>query len=94
MAAEKTLICRDCGAEFVFTAGEQEFYQSKGLLNEPGRCPACRTARRRTRQPKADREYFDIVCASCGKAAKVPFQPRGDRPVYCNECFPKMTEKR
>ena len=30
---------------------------------------------------------FTVNCASCGKEAKVPFQPRGDRPVYCSDCF-------
>ena len=43
---DKTLVCRDCGQEFTFTAGEQEFYASRGLMNEPGRCPDCRRARK------------------------------------------------
>ncbi len=43
---DKVLRCRECGVEFVFSAGEQEFYASRGLMNEPGRCPACRAARR------------------------------------------------
>lgn len=87
---DKTLTCRECSAEFTFTAGEQEFFQSRGLLNEPGRCPNCRAARRRGYSPRAAREYYDIVCDSCGQDAKVPFQPRGDRPVYCNDCFANM----
>ena len=41
-----TLTCKDCGNPFVFTAGEQEFYASHGLMNEPSRCPECRSARR------------------------------------------------
>lgn len=40
---DKTLICKDCSKEFVFTEGEQEFYKEKGLTNEPQRCPDCRT---------------------------------------------------
>ena len=44
--ADKTLTCRDCGGQFVFTAGEQEFYASKGFANEPTRCPSCRQARK------------------------------------------------
>jgi CxxC-x17-CxxC domain-containing protein len=92
--ADKTLTCPECGAQFTFTAGEQEFYQSKGLLNEPGRCPTCRAARRRSgRTPKAEREYFDIVCDACGAPAKVPFEPLRDRPVYCNDCFAKNRAK-
>lgn len=39
------LICRNCGEPFIFTAGEQEFYADKGFLNEPTRCPRCRTRR-------------------------------------------------
>jgi CxxC-x17-CxxC domain-containing protein len=33
------------------------------------------------------REMFTAVCAQCGKPAQVPFKPRGDRPVYCSDCF-------
>lgn len=48
MAADKTLACRDCGTEFVFTVGEQEFFAQKGF-SEPNRCPACRAARKMER---------------------------------------------
>ena len=90
--ADKTLVCRDCGAEFVFTAGEQEFYQSRGLENEPGRCPDCRAARRQSRSgaSRAPREKVQVVCDACGKECEVPFQPRSGRPVYCDECFAKV----
>ncbi|HIS68750.1 MAG TPA: zinc-ribbon domain containing protein [Candidatus Gallacutalibacter stercoravium] len=89
MYEDKTLICKDCGAEFVFTAGEQEFYAEKGFTNEPQRCKACRDARKSARNDAngGRREMFDAVCAECGKPCKVPFQPREDRPVYCSECF-------
>lgn len=43
---DKTLVCKDCGNEFVFTEGEQEFYKEKGLVNEPQRCPDCRKAKK------------------------------------------------
>lgn len=43
---DKTLVCKDCSKEFVFTEGEQEFYQEKGLTNEPQRCPDCRKAKK------------------------------------------------
>lgn len=46
---DKTLTCKDCGAEFVFTVGEQEFYAEKGFENDPVRCPACRKARKQNR---------------------------------------------
>ena len=44
--ADKSLVCRECGREFTFTAGEQEFFAQKGFTNEPGRCPECRSARK------------------------------------------------
>ncbi|MDO4731696.1 MAG: zinc-ribbon domain containing protein [Clostridia bacterium] len=85
MYNDKTLICKDCGAEFVFTAGEQEFYASKGFENEPQRCKDCRIARKNA--VRSNREMFTTTCANCGKEAKVPFEPREGRPVYCSECF-------
>ena len=90
---DKALTCRECGSEFIFTSGQQEFFQTRGLLNEPRRCPACRSARRRGTSPRGERQYHDIVCDSCGKDAKVPFQPRGDRPTYCDECFAKTKDR-
>lgn len=80
MYEDKTLICKDCGQEFVFTAGEQEFYAEKGFQNEPQRCKACR-------DKKKSKQYFTVPCANCGKDARVPFQPTSDRPVLCSECF-------
>ena len=91
MYEDKTLVCKDCGEEFVFTAGEQDFYASRGFENEPQRCKTCRDARK-TRS-RGNRELFTAVCAQCGQEAKVPFQPREDRPVYCSECFAAMKEQ-
>ena len=125
--ADKTLTCRDCGTQFVFTAGEQEFYAQKGFTNEPTRCPSCRQARKQSggrgsggysdrdsyssggysdrdsygggggyggrrgggggRGFGGEREMHTAICANCGKEAKVPFLPRGDKPVYCDDCF-------
>ena len=86
MYEDKTLICKDCGAEFVFTAGEQEFYAEKGFQNEPTRCKACRQARKAARG-NAARVMHEVICAECGKVTQVPFEPTGERPVYCSECF-------
>ena len=52
---DKTLQCKDCGAEFVFTVGEQNFYKEKGFENEPQRCPECRRARKMQRNNRAQR---------------------------------------
>lgn len=89
---DKVLNCRDCGADFVWTSGEQEFYASKNLANEPGRCPSCRAAARAQRQAgglpsSRPREFFPAVCDRCGTQTQVPFQPRTDRPVYCSSCY-------
>ncbi len=88
---DKTLVCRDCGQEFTFTVGEQEFYVSHGLQNEPGRCPECRAARRRDRQGgyNQPRQTYTVTCADCGCETTIPFKPREERPVYCKECYEK-----
>src|SRR5262249_46776812 len=78
---DKTLTCRDCGIEFTFTAGEQEFYQAKGLVNEPGRCPECRALRREGRGVSRARSMHEVTCAVCGMATQVPFLPTQGRPV-------------
>jgi len=95
---DKVLTCRECGATFVFTVGEQQFYASKGLLNEPSHCPACRAARRNrsagTREESERRHLHEAVCAACGRPALVPFEPKGDRPVYCSECYQRMRGQR
>ncbi len=92
---DKQLQCSDCGAEFTFSAEEQEFFQSKGYTNEPKRCPACREARKAQRYGsdygyRSRRQMFPAVCAECGKETEVPFEPREGRPVYCSECYSKI----
>ena len=93
MFQDRTLTCRDCGEPFVFSAGEQQFFSSKGLVNDPQRCPSCRSAAKHARTagaPAGSREYHAAVCNSCGGQAVVPFAPRNDRPVYCSTCFDKV----
>lgn len=111
MLTDQVLHCRDCGVDFTWTTGEQEFYQSRGLTNPPSRCPDCRSARKAMGGAGgggrsgggggggyggggggggyggAQREMHEVTCASCGGVARVPFVPRGDRPVYCRDCF-------
>ena len=83
MYQDETLICEDCSAELVFTAGEQEFYAEKGLTNNPKRCPECRKKRRQKNRKK----LYDAVCSKCGAKTQVPFRPKPDREVLCRECF-------
>lgn len=104
---DKTLNCRECGNDFVFTAGEQDFYQQKGLLNQPSRCPQCRANRRGTggggnsnhRDRDRDRErpprqMYSVTCAKCGVETQVPFSPKDDRPVYCSACYDEVRAAR
>ncbi len=94
--ADQTLVCRDCNQEFAFTVGEQEFYESHNLTNNPTRCPSCRAARKnqagggsysRGGGAREPRQMYTATCASCGNEAQVPFQLRGDKPVYCSDCY-------
>ena len=93
---DKSIQCSDCGTAFTFSAEEQEFFQSKGYTNEPKRCPACRQARKAERYEGsghgygAPRQMFPAICAECGKDTEVPFEPRGDKPVYCSDCYRKV----
>jgi CxxC-x17-CxxC domain-containing protein len=106
VSVDQTLRCRDCGVDFIWTEGEQEFYASRGLTNAPSRCPSCRAARRAAngggggggyggggggggygRASSGPRQMYEVACAGCGGIARVPFQPRGDKPVYCSDCF-------
>jgi CxxC-x17-CxxC domain-containing protein len=87
---DRSLTCRDCSEEFTFSAGEQAFYASKSLTNDPQRCPSCRAAAKRARSGEGPREFHAAVCGACGGQAVVPFAPRNDRPVYCSSCFDKV----
>ena len=95
---EKSLECSDCGATFTFSVEEQEFFQSKGYVNEPKRCPECRQARKSERYGNSSygsrRQMFPATCAECGKDTEVPFEPRGDKPVYCSDCYRKVRQGR
>jgi len=116
MLQDRELTCKECGADFVFTVGEQEFYLTKGLQHAPQRCEKCRRAmhaatssQQRSRRYEEDartvgfsrdtrstgdggskwarRQMTEIRCVQCGEVTMVPFQPRGDRPVYCKSCY-------
>ena len=95
---DRSLQCSDCGSTFTFSAEEQEFFATKGYTNDPKRCLGCRQSRKSTRTGshggysggyRSSRQMFSAVCAQCGNSTEVPFEPRGDRPVYCSQCYNK-----
>ena len=90
MYQDRLLTCRDCRDGFTFSAGEQTFFATKGLQNDPQRCPSCRAAAKQARSVSGPREYHAAICAACGSQAVVPFSPRTDRPVYCSSCYDKV----
>jgi CxxC-x17-CxxC domain-containing protein len=128
---DRPLTCKDCSADFTWSARQQEHHAKLGLRNEPKRCPVCRQMqrmrnddRRQIRGPRPSfgpprdggapmraggppprggfggpprggfsagpREVFIAKCAACGVDTDLPFKPRGDRPVYCRDCFRKQ----
>jgi CxxC-x17-CxxC domain-containing protein len=96
---DKSLTCVDCGARFTFSAEDQEYHASRGFTNEPKRCSGCRAARKAERGDSSsfsgsNRHMHSVVCAQCGRNAEVPFEPRGDRPVYCSDCFSRRSPVR
>ena len=93
MAGDIQLTCSDCGREFSFTAADQSFYQERGY-SAPKRCKSCRQAKKADQQGGGGGGYSSrsmggtsVTCSSCGQQTTVPFEPRGDRPVYCRDCF-------
>ncbi len=92
---DRTLTCQECNQSFTFTADDQQYHAEKGYSNEPKRCPDCRANRRAGGgggggSYGSSREMHPATCAQCGKETQVPFMPRGDRPVYCSDCFSKQ----
>lgn len=85
MYTDKKIICMDCGTEFVFTAGEQEFYAKKGFIDEPKRCKNCIKARKDRRKIK-----HTVTCSICGCEEQVSFEPKEGTPVYCWACYKKL----
>lgn len=90
---DRAITCVACEQPFTFTASEQELFASRGFTNEPKRCANCRAQRRASQGGDASgvgsvqREMFEVTCAGCGGIARVPFQPKGVKPVYCNTCY-------
>ena len=89
---DRVLKCIICGAEFVFAAGEQEFFADKGFKNEPKYCKHCREKRKnRVYRPRPETK---IKCAECGTETTVPFKPVQGKPVLCRSCYKKSKEQK
>jgi len=87
--ADKTLTCRDCGAAFTFTAGEQEFYAQKGFSNEPTRCSNCRQSRKQSRNSGGGGGYDSY--SSSDRSGGSSFgggygSDRGQREMHTTTC--------
>lgn len=97
---DRTLTCAECGESFIFSADDQRYHLEKGYT-DPKRCPSCRQARRQQRNTDnggfgggyGARQMYPAVCAQCGVDTEVPFRPRSDRPVYCNDCYRERRQK-
>jgi CxxC-x17-CxxC domain-containing protein len=88
---DKVLKCVECGADFVFTAGEQLFFFDKKFTNDPKRCKQCK-AKRANGGPRV-RPETRTTCSACGTETTVPFKPTQGRPVLCRSCFQKQQVK-
>jgi CxxC-x17-CxxC domain-containing protein len=93
---DRFLKCSDCNVDFVFTAGEQLFFNDKQFKNDPKRCKLCKAKRAglgRSSNPNAvaalpfSRTETKTECSACGIETTVPFKPTQGRPVLCRSCF-------
>jgi CxxC-x17-CxxC domain-containing protein len=84
---DRILTCIDCGVEFVFTAGEQVFFNDKQFRNDPKRCKQCKA--KRSSSGTRVRAETRTTCSDCGEETTVPFKPTQGRPVLCRSCFQK-----
>src|SRR4030042_6737537 len=89
---DQTMTCKDCGREFIWTAGEQEFYKQKGFENPPFRCTECRSKRKADRM--SNRKMTKITCGKCGQEDEVPFVPRKGTAVLCRNCFAENKQQK
>lgn len=85
---DRILKCAECGQDFVFFSGEQQFYADKGFKNEPKRCSVCR-AKSKTNGNKVGPVHTETTCSQCGKRTVVPFVPTQGKPVFCRGCMPR-----
>lgn len=87
MLLDRNLMCLDCNAEFLFSKEEQEFFKTKQLVNDPKRCQNCRVLVRAIRNGEDIKSTTEVNCDQCGIKTRVPFKPKGFRPVFCFCCI-------
>jgi len=87
---DRVLKCNDCGAEFVFTAGEQLFFHDKQFKNDPKHCKQCKAKRASGGRVRSETR---TTCSECGQETTVPFKPTQGRPVLCRSCFQRQQAK-
>jgi CxxC-x17-CxxC domain-containing protein len=85
------LTCSDCGQDFTFSIEDQAFFQERGY-SAPKRCKTCRQAKKNEQTGgggyyRSESQGTTVTRSGCGKLTTVPFEPRGDRPVYCSDCY-------
>lgn len=88
---DKTFYCKDCGDQFIWTAGEQKFFLEKGLQNLPKRCKIC--AAKNKEKIREKHPLWWIKCQKCGKRNEVPFEVE-TKDIYCEDCFIEAQQKR
>ena len=90
MTQDLQLTCSDCGQEFTFSMEDQSYFRERGY-SEPKRCKQCRQAKKNEQAGggsyRSESQGTSVSCSACGKQTTVPFEPRGDRPVYCQDCY-------
>lgn len=93
-----SIVCIDCGQDFIWSGGEQLFFRDKGLQNPPKRCKSCKQAKNdrlaaiASAQASGVKQKIEVTvsCAKCSAQTTVPFYPSQGRPVYCRSCFLAM----
>lgn len=95
---DKSILCIDCGSNFIWSGGEQAFFRDKQLQNPPKRCKECKQAKNErlaaiaAAQASGVKQRIEVAvnCARCGESTTVPFYPSQGRPVFCRSCFLEM----
>lgn len=86
-----TLICKDCGKEFIFSANDQKFYAKQGFVNAPARCKSCREEFQNKKYKGQD--IHNVKCKICGRVGKLTVKPNFPKEVICGDCLEVELDK-